>query len=284
MEQQFKQIDLGDLKPFAKGGTGECYRINEDTIIKLYYEGFPVDRILHEKDGARAALVAGVPTAISFDLVQARNRLGVMFELIQGRTLSELVVQDPDRAPQLGGILASIGKTLHNAEVRKTDLPSPTLAIRKELVKIDYMSEEAVHRIEQYLNLLDQEKHYVHGDLHPNNVVVSVNGPMLVDMGGFSVGSAMFDLASLRFSLFESPDAKKEGRSSFNGMSHEEEQAFYQGFMQTYFGGEMDPAMEEPLYMVTLLKKIRFERLYGARYPEEYCADIRREVRAVFDK
>ena len=71
MEKQFRTIDISHLKCFAKGGTGECYRIDQDTILKLYYEGFPEERILNEKEGAKAALIAGVPTAISYWLVQA---------------------------------------------------------------------------------------------------------------------------------------------------------------------------------------------------------------------
>ena len=85
MKQKFKPLELDGIQPFAKGGTGECYRLNEDTILKLYYEGFSSECILQEKDGARAALVAGVPTAISFDLVQVGNRQGVVYELIQGK-------------------------------------------------------------------------------------------------------------------------------------------------------------------------------------------------------
>ena len=81
MEWKFKPLDLGDLMPIAKGGTGECYRLDEDTILKLYYEGFSVSRILQEKDGARTALVAGVSTPISFELVQVGNRQGVVCQL-----------------------------------------------------------------------------------------------------------------------------------------------------------------------------------------------------------
>jgi len=95
MEQKFKTLEIGDLRPFARGGTGDCYRLDEDTILKLYYEGFPETRILQEKAGARAALVAGVPTAISFDMVKVGNREGVIYEGLRGETISELVAQHP---------------------------------------------------------------------------------------------------------------------------------------------------------------------------------------------
>ncbi|MCR5106880.1 MAG: phosphotransferase [Lachnospiraceae bacterium] len=282
MEQIFKTIDLGDTVPFAKGGTGECYRLNEATILKLYYEGFPVERILREKEGARTALIAGVPTALSFDMVQVGKRQGVIYEFIQGRTLSEIVAQTPDRAEELGGMFAGIAAMLHNAEVKKHNLPSPTAPIRLEIPKIDYVPEETVQHIIQFMDILDKDCHYVHGDFHPNNIIMTKDGPMLIDMGGFSLGNPIFDLATLRFNLFESPEALKDGRSSFNGLTREETVKFWKGFEEEYFGGAIDPAYAELLNKVTLLKKIRFERLYGSDYAEDYCAAIRKEVSEVF--
>ena len=283
-EQRFKPLDLGGLQPFAKGGTGECFRLNEDTILKLYYEGFPTRRILREKDGARAALVAGVPTAISFDMVQVGSRQGVVYELVQGKTLSEIIALTPERAAELGGVLAGIARTLHNAEVKTSDLPSPTEPIRRELPKVDYASEETVRRISDFMDALDEEHQYVHGDFHPNNVIMAAAGPMLIDMGGFSLGCPVFDLATLRFSLFESPEAEKRGRSSFNGLTHEEALAFWQGFQQSYFDDGADAYAMDRLHKVTLLKKLRFERLYGRGFSENYCEAVRREVLSTFGR
>lgn len=282
MKETFKPIDLSGFAPFAKGGTGECYRLNEDTIIKLYYEGFPIERVLREKDGARTALAAGVPSAISLYMVQVGNRHGVMYEFIQGKTLSETVAKTPDRAQELGAMLARIASALHNAEVKRDDLPSPTAPIRLEIPKVDYAPKETVQHIVQFMDILDTEHHYVHGDFHPNNVIMTKDGPMLIDMGGFSVGSKFFDLATLYFNLFDSPEALKDGRSSFNGLTKEEALRFWKGFEQEYFGGEMDPESSKLLHKVMLLKKLRFERLYGMRFPKEYCESIRDEVCAVF--
>ncbi|MBQ8093749.1 MAG: phosphotransferase [Clostridia bacterium] len=282
MKQVFKPLELGDQKPFAMGGTGECYRLNEDTILKLYYESFPTSRILREKEGARTALVAGIPTAISFDMVQVGNRRGVIYELIQGKTLSEIIAQTPERVSELGRMLAEIAATLHNAAVEKKDLPNSTGPIRMELQKVDYASEATVQRISDFLDTLDLEQHYVHGDFHPNNIIITADGPMLIDMDGFSLGCPMFDLATLRFSLFESPEAVKGGRNSFNGLTHEEALDFWQSFADTYFDGNMSADSTELLKKVMIIKKMHFERLYGQYFPAKYCEAVRNEVLSVF--
>ena len=282
MEKRFRTVEIGDLRPFARGGTGDCYRLDGDTILKLYYEGFPEARILREKEGARAALVAGVPTAISFDMVKVGNREGVIYEGLSGKTMSELVSQHPTRAGELGGMLAGIALSLHDAPVKVTGLPRPTEPIRAELSKISYVPEKTMASIVAFMDKLDLEIHYVHGDFHPNNVIMTDDGPMLVDMGSFSVGSPMFDLATTYFSLFESPEATAGGRSAFNGLTRGEARSFWEGFECAYFDGKMNTVQAEMLEHVTLLKKLRFESLYGDRFPPEYCASIRRSVLMTF--
>ena len=284
MPDIFKQISMGDVLPFAKGGTGECYRLDEDTILKLYYEGFPEERIVTEKEGARAALIAGVPTAISFQLVQAGNRKGIIFEMIRGKTLAEMIREDPSRAADMGRTFAGIALTLHRAEVRKANLPPVTQEIRDAVGMMPYAPEGMKERVLRFLDELDRYRRYVHGDFHPNNVIMTENGPMLIDMGGFSVGCPLFDLATTYFSLFESPEAKQGGRSSFNGLTQEEARAFWQGFWEEYCGGPEDEEEKHLLEKIVLLKKLRFEVLYGKWFSEEYCRAIRDEVLDAFGK
>ncbi len=283
MEQIFKSIDLGGLVPFAKGGSGECYRLNEDTILKLYYEGFPVERVLREKDGARAALAAGIPTAISIYLVQAGKRHGIMYEFVQGRTFSEIIAQSPERAEELGGLLAGVAGTLHNAEVKANDLISASTTIRVDIPKMDFIPKKTIRHIIQFLDTLDMDRHYVHGDFHPSNVIMSKDGPVLIDMEGFSVGCPLFDLATLRFNLFESPEALKSGRNSFNGLTCEEALKFWKAFEREYFGGEIDRESAELLHKITLLKKLKFKARYGIYFPKDYAASIGDEVNKIFN-
>ena len=205
-------------------------------------------------------------------------------EFVQGKTLSELTAGSPEKAAEMGSVFAEIGWTLHHARVARTDLPRATEPIRRELGKVDYIPDKAVRNIAHLLDELDREQQYVHGDFHPNNVIMTADGPVLIDMGGFSLGSPLFDLATLRFSLFESPEAQKEGRSSFNGLTREEARHFWEGFEKKYFGRPMNAREEQELNRVTLLKKLRFEHLYGNRYPERYCDDVRREIVSVFSE
>lgn len=78
----------------------------------------------------------------------------------------------------------------------------------------------------------------MHGDYHPNNVIMTKDGPILVDMGGFSIGCPMFDLATCYFSLFEAPESHSGKRSSFNNLTQEEAGEFWKGVEEEYFPEE----------------------------------------------
>lgn len=282
MEMQFKPIRIDGLSPFARGASGEVYRLDEETILKLYYEGFSEEDALVEKDRARLALVAGIPTAISFETVQVGQRRGVVYEMIQGPTMSEMIAAEPARAGELGGVFAEIAETLHHAEGRKTGLPRATEPVRYALTRQDYLPETALRRIDALLADLDAAEGYIHGDFHTGNVIMTKDGPILLDMGKFAVGSPLFDLAATYFSLFSAPEALEQDRSSFTGLSRKEAREFWQGFAERYFAGEPDAEAAGRLHEVVLLKKMRFAALYGAKYPPEYSRMVRSEVLDAF--
>lgn len=282
MEAYFRPISIDGLTSFAKGGTGECYRLDEDTILKLYYEDFPEERIIREKECARAALIAGVPTAISYEMVQAGNRKGIIYEMVRGKTIAEAIREDPSGAADMGRSFAQIARKLHQAEVRKPDLPGVTKAIRDAAGKVTYIPKGTRNQIFGFLDDLDRYSGYVHGDFHPNNVIITRDGPILIDMGGFSVGCSLFDPATTYFSLFESPEAKQGGINSFNGLDQEEARAFWQGFADEYFQGTAGEEEKRLMEKIVLLKKLRFEALYGHLFSPAYCKAIRDEVLSTF--
>lgn len=281
---KIREMTLDGLTLIARGGTGDCWRIDDETLLKLYYEGFPEERALREKESARTAFSIGVPTAISFDLVRVGNRLGVVYETLKGCTLAQKIRENPERIPELGRKYAEVARSLHGVQGDRERFPAATAAIRKEVPKIDYLSPAGTERLLAFLDRLDSFDRYVHGDFHLNNILVSGDDVMLIDMGGFSVGCPLFDLATTRFCLFRSPEAVSGGVSDFTGLTPEQHAAFWDAFIRHYFS---DPAFREPwgdnpeamLEDVTLLKLMRFERLYGSRTATPaYHEKIRNEV------
>jgi anti-anti-sigma factor len=64
------EISVEGKEIVGQGQSSTVYRINNEFIVKLYNKLLPLEKIRQEIDFARKAFVAGVPTAITFNLVK----------------------------------------------------------------------------------------------------------------------------------------------------------------------------------------------------------------------
>ncbi|MGN1088835.1 MAG: anti-sigma factor antagonist, partial [Huintestinicola sp.] len=82
VKKAFREISVEGCEIIGKGGHGTVYRLDGDTIVKLYGDKEPFDEIEREISYSKKAFVYGIPTAISFDIVKCGDCYGVVFELI----------------------------------------------------------------------------------------------------------------------------------------------------------------------------------------------------------
>ena len=60
-----KEINVSNCEVVGRGGQGTIFRLDEETIVKLYNPGYSLEAIEKERAAARAALKLGIPTAWS---------------------------------------------------------------------------------------------------------------------------------------------------------------------------------------------------------------------------
>ena len=282
MTEEVKTIDISGLHPFALGNTGECYRLDEDKILKLYFDKSRLPRILAEKKNAVSLLRNDIPTAISYDVVSADDRIGIIFEMIDAKNVSETIVADGSQAAPLGRDVARLAREIHRHidTDGQFDLRATQFA-RYSTESLTYVGEEARQRIYRVLDELDSYVNYVHGDFHPNNILVRKDGLYLIDLAGFCHGCPAYDVGAILFSFFASPEASGE-INTFNGLSRKQRLDFWYAFSEEYFGQDNRDILEL-LPMVLLLKRMNFEQFSGWRFPEEYRRPIRNDVINVFE-
>ena len=66
-------------------------------MVKVYKNANALADIQHEREVARLALVLGVPTAISYDVVRVRDSYGSVFELLNARSFAKILAEEPER-------------------------------------------------------------------------------------------------------------------------------------------------------------------------------------------
>lgn len=282
--QIYKKYDISEAKLIGKGGTGECYQLDDDKILKLYYEGFPEEWVLREKQCARKALTSWIPTAISYELAEVGNRKGVVYELIDAQTMSQCIINEPQKTEEYAIKLANLAKNMHSAKGDSSSFDKGSIILRDALKHVDYLSEHGMSNMYMMLDNLDQFDTYIHGDFHPNNVFIKNDELILIDMGGLAIGSPTIDLATLYFCLFCSPEALQDGPSAFTGMTKEQHTLLWHTFITHYYGTASYEIAKETfeeaalIEDTVLLKEMRFALLYGKNFPKEYSENIRKKA------
>lgn len=228
-------ISIEGCKVIGRGACGECYRIDEERIVKLYYGNIDLSFIEHEKALAKKAFVMGIPTAISYDVVEADGRTGVVYELIRSKTLGELIRTDPARLDEYVGMYADICRQVHSIHTSDPEIPSFKVANHADIGNVTGITEEERSYLYRFLELVPEADTCIHGDLNINNIMVQDGECCLIDMGELSTGTPMFDISRILFSMIYANTAPGT-YNAFYKMQSEEVDGIYKKFFHAYFG------------------------------------------------
>ena len=108
-----REISIDGLELLSQGVCGECYRLDSETVVKLYREVVASEVAEQEKNYARAAFLMGIPTAISYDIVSCGTRSGIVFELLNAELFSAVIRRDTGNIDLHAQRLSDIAKILH---------------------------------------------------------------------------------------------------------------------------------------------------------------------------
>lgn len=200
IKKKLREISIDGVELLSAGVCGECYRLDPETVVKLYREGVDQETAEREKQYARAAFVMGIPTAISYDLVACGNRSGIIYEMLDAQLLSSLIRNDPSSVDRHAKTLADIAKTIHASTGDPSVLPNLKSSFRGYLQQMKgYLRDDDIQLLTERLDALPDAATCVHFDLHTSNVMIRGGEPVIIDMGDFSIGSYLFDIGLLYF-------------------------------------------------------------------------------------
>ena len=230
-----RQLSVEGCDRIGAGACGEVFRLDDETIIKLYYPRVKKEEIEQEKALAKKAFVMGVPTAISYDIVEADGRTGVVYELIKSKTIGELIRGDEDHLEEYVDMYAAVCRQIHGIEAEPGQLPSFKDINRSDIPNVTGITEEERAYLHRFLDLIPDRMNCLHGDLNINNIMVQNGECCLIDMGEFSTGTPMFDLSRILFSM-EFAGAAKGEFNSFYKLPQDIVTNILHLFLEKYFG------------------------------------------------
>ena len=230
-----RQLSVEGCDRIGAGACGEVFRLDDETIIELYYPRVTKEESEQGKALAKQAFVMGVPTAISYDIVEADGRTGVVYELIKSKTIGELIRGDEDHLEEYVDMYAAVCRQIHGIEAEPGQLPSFKDINRSDIPNVTGITEEERAYLHRFLDLIPDRMNCLHGDLNINNIMVQNGECCLIDMGEFSTGTPMFDLSRILFSM-EFAGAAKGEFNSFYKLPQDIVTHILHLFLEKYFG------------------------------------------------
>lgn len=279
-----RKIDLEKCERIGFGGNGAVYRVSEDEIVKVNYNPETYAGLDSELAKAKEAFLLGIPTAISFDLVDCgEGKRGVVYETIKSLTLGETMQNEPNRMEELTEQYIKQLNQLHSTRTDNPIFGSAKAGYCKQVKDASkYFTEEEGELLKLILEALPEGDRLVHCDAHPKNLMIQ-NGEMLwIDMEQMSAGHPIYDLISIAVIL--NGMRTDEMIMSIAGMTNETVALLKESFIRQYFKTD-DPVMIEKYgSMINALRLIRtvFAIGFKSQNTDKYRPAIIDMARQVF--
>lgn len=237
--KQYRFVSVEGCTVIGQGGHGTIYKIGEDTIVKVYRDHSALEVIEKERQFARNAFVNGIPTAIAYDVVKTEQGYGVMFEMINGMTLGQYLAKHPEKVDEYSVRFAKLLLSLHSTYA-DPDLYEDFHDVyleRMENTKA-FIPDKEAETLKKVVLSIPRGDVMVHGDFHPNNVMIDDEGELLlIDMADISRGNGFFDLGGtymVMFALAGIPILAKKIKS-ITSLDRKTCRKMWEQMMRTYF-------------------------------------------------
>lgn len=241
VKKVLREISVEGCKIIGKGGHGTVYRLDGDTIVKIFGEKEPFDEIEREISYSKKAFVFGIPTAISYDVVKCGSCYGVVYELINADTLTNWLCAHPETLEDYAEKYGTIIKTLHETQADTGIFGNIKDLYNKWVDDMSiYYNPDEIEILHQVINSIPDSNTFIHGDIHTKNMMVQDGELLFIDMADLTYGHRIFDYAGMALThIMAGPYVKY-----VMGIENEMAEKLYFTALKTNFPGKTDEELE----------------------------------------
>lgn len=237
IKKAYRRISLEGAELIGQGANGKVYRVNDDTIVKVYFNPDSFGDIQRERELAKKAFVLGIPTAISYDIARVGDGYGTVFEMLAAKSFAKLVASEPEKIDYYVNLYVDLLKKIHGTLVKEGDMPDmKEVALNWAKFDVDYLPKDIGEKLVAMVDAVPKDNHMMHGDYHIKNVMMQDGEVLLIDMDTLCVGNPVFELGSM-YNAYEGFSALDPSISlSFLGIPHELAVEFWKKSLSAYIG------------------------------------------------
>ena len=247
VRRAYRKVSIEGCEVIGRGANGTIYRIDKDNVVKVYKNADALSEIQNERECAKLALILGIPTAISYDIVKVGDSYGSVFELLNAKSFSRILASEPDKFDWCVDEYVEMLHRIHDTEVPLGKLPDmKETALGWATFMKDYLPEDAGARLVSLVEAVPEDDHMIHGDYHTKNLELTNDEVLLIDMDTLAVGDPVFEFASI-FNAFQGFYETNHDRiEEFQGFTYDTATRFWNKVLSEYAGTD-DESVLEPM-------------------------------------
>ena len=259
VRKAYRKISVDGLDVLGVGFYGTVYRLDAENIVKVYKGKDSIPMIENEKKMAKKAFLCGIPTAISYDIVQVGEDYGSVFELLNAKNFNDLVVEKEMPFDQIITKFTDLLKLMHQTEVEPGTFPSYREKFLEHLNTIrKYLPEETFRKVKKLLADVPEGNTVVHGDVQMRNVMMVGDEAMLIDMDTLGQGDPIYEWAGLYMAYQKFKEDDPGNSKQFFGFDDETADDIWNRVFVSYFSSEDEEKRKETLEKIRLAAAVRF--------------------------
>ncbi len=267
IQVKLREISLEGATVIGRGQSSVVYKYDAETIVKLYNPRVPLEKIQQEIDFSKKAFVAGIPTAISFQLLTCNGAYGAMFEMVDhADTVGRTITAHPEDFDTIMKKFVETYQIIHHTNLKKEDgfvsLKDTWNKWANGMEANGSFTAAEADMLREMIDAIPERSTMVHCDFHAGNVMYQRNEIVVIDMADIGYGHPIFDLAGgafhARYSYFEK-------RQKVHGMNQANMLRFWDTLLKLYFKTEDGEKLQEIKEMCEA-----FGLLRGALFPMKH--------------
>jgi uncharacterized protein (TIGR02172 family) len=246
-EKAMREISVEGCRVLGKGGNGAVYRLDDETIVKVYFSNrHSPERINLSRETTKNAFVHGIPTMIAFDMVKVGENYGVVYEMINAKSLGQEICEHPDKIDEYSNLIADTLLNIHHVEFEKGTLPDSKERLSKEVTATRdagfYKPEEAA-RVMKLIDGIPDRNTFIHQDFHPGNLMLQNGEIMLIDVDDSGLGHPIIDLAAMHMVYVTA--AKTSYKLTAMGLTKDQFARVWNNILKRYFHTDDENKIKE---------------------------------------
>ncbi len=181
-------------EPIAEGRIAEIYPWEDGKVVKLAHDWVPPLWLDYEYHISKIVHATGLNVPEPFEQVLVDGRSGIVYQRVDGPTMLAQMGTAPHKIRRYGRMLGELHAEMHT-KPGATDLPDLHARLEGKICAAKEVPDPISKAALVQLTVLPTGDRLLHGDFHPDNVVMAASGPVAIDWSDAARGHPLGDVA-----------------------------------------------------------------------------------------